>query len=151
MPKLPKRRRRKLVAISVMVLVLGGAFAWRTFRTSDDAIAVQVEKVARRDLTATVVAIGRIQPVTQIVISPEVAGEIIELPVVEGQAVKKGDLLLQIKPDNYKASRNSAEASYQFALGSRRQAEAELEKAESDFRQNEELFNRKLLSASAFQ
>src|SRR5215213_444347 len=150
MPKLPKRRRRKLVAISVMVLVLGGAFAWRTFRTSDDAIAVQVEKVARRDITETVVANGRIQPVTQIVISPEVAGEIIELPVVEGQSVKKGDLLLQIKPDNYQASRNSAEANYKFALGSRSQAEAELEKAAVQFKQNEELYKNKLISESVY-
>ena len=44
---------------------------------------------------------------TQVVISPEVAGEIIELPVKEGQLVKKGDLLVQIKPDNYAAAKNS--------------------------------------------
>jgi hypothetical protein len=64
-------------------------------------ISVQVEKATCRDLTETVVANGRIQPVTQVVISPEIAGEIIELPVVEGQVVKKGELLVQIKRDNY--------------------------------------------------
>ena len=55
----------------------------------------------------------------QVVISPEVAGEIIALPVKEGDHVKKGDLLVQIKPDNYEASRNSAEASYKSALASK--------------------------------
>jgi HlyD family secretion protein len=70
--------------------------------------------------------------------------------VVEGQKVKKGDLLVQIKPDTYQASRNSAEANYKFALGSRSQAEAELQKAEADFRQNEELSKSRLIPASTF-
>ena len=133
-----------------VVFAIGGAGAFQFFRKKDDPIVVQVEKVALRDVTETVVANGRIQPVTQVVISPEVAGEITELPVVEGQLVKKGDLLLQIKPDNYKASKNSAEASYKFALGSRSQAEAELEKARSDFKRNEELSGSKLISESVF-
>ncbi len=133
------------MAAAAFLLVAGG-LGYRYWGKADDVIAVQVEKVTRRDLTETVVANGRIQPVTQVMISPEVAGEIIELPVEEGQAVKKGDLLLQIKPDNYLASKNSAEANYKFAQGSRSQAEAELEKAAVDFKRNEELLRNKLLS-----
>lgn len=150
MPKPKKRRRRNLIIGLVLVLAVGGGVAFRFLRKSDEPITVQVEKVVRRDLIETVVANGRIQPVTQVIISPEVAGEIIDLPVIEGQLVKKGDLLVQIKPDNYQASRNSAEANYKFALGSRSQAEAELQKAESQFKQNEELFKNKLISASVF-
>src|SRR6185295_7266187 len=104
------RRRLTWIVAAVVLLAGGGWAAYRYFHKSDEVITVQVEKVTRRDLTETVVANGKIQPVTQVIISPEVAGEIIELPVVEGQEVKKGDLLIQIKPDNYKASRNSAEA-----------------------------------------
>ncbi len=145
----PKKRfRRKLIIAVLLAAAVGGGLAYYFLRKPDETITVQVEKVTRRDLTETVVANGRIQPVTQVMISPEVAGEIIELPVVEGQLVKKGDLLLQIKPDNYKAGRNSAEASYKFALGSRSQAEAEYVKAESDFRRNEELSKGKLISPS---
>jgi len=147
---MPKPRHRKKLVAALVLLVAGGSAWWGFFRKSDEVITVQVAKVARRDLTETVVANGRIQPVTQVVISPEVAGEIIELPVVEGQPVKKGELLLQIKPDNYRAGRNSAEASYKFTQGSRSQAEAELEKAAADFKQNEELFKNKLISASVF-
>src|SRR6266550_280406 len=108
MPKPKKRRPRNLIIGLVLVLAVGGGVAFRFFRKSDEPITVQVEKVARRDLVETVVANGRIQPVTQVIISPEVAGEIIDLPVIEGQLVKKGDLLVQIKPDNYEAGRNSA-------------------------------------------
>ena len=150
MPKLKKRSRKGLIAVLLLLLVAGGSSGYYFFRKPDGTITVQVEKVTRRDLTETVVANGRIQPVTQVIISPEVAGEIIELPVKEGQLVKKGDLLVQIKPDNYQAGRNSADANYKFALGSRSQAETELVKAESDFRRNEELSKSKLISASVF-
>ncbi len=132
MPKLKKRRRKFLIALALLV-VLGGGFTFYYSRKSDDIIAVTIDKVARRDLTEIVVANGRLKPATQVLISSEVAGEIIDLPVIEGQAVKKGALLVQVKPDNYQASRNSAEASYQIALGSVSQAEAELEKAQADF------------------
>ncbi len=114
-------------------------------------IPITVDKVTRRDLTEVVVANGRLQPATQVLISPEVAGEIVDLPVVEGQTVKKGDLLVQIKPDNYLASRNSAEASYQFAIGSSSQAEAELEKAEADFHRNEALSKSRLIPEKEMQ
>ena len=147
MPR-PKKRRRKWIIVLVLVLAAGGGFAFHSLHKTDEVTMVQVEKVTRRDVTETVVANGRIQPVTQVVISPEVAGEIIELPVKEGQVVKKGDLLVQIRQDNYQAGSNSAAASYKFALGSRSQAEAELLKAESDFRRNEELAKAKLISAS---
>ena len=150
MPSPKKRRRPKLLAALLLVLAAGGWLAFHYLRKTDENIAVQVEKVTRRDLTETVVSNGKIQPVTQVIISPEVAGEITALPVVEGQVVKKGDLLLQIKPDNYQAGSNSAEASYKFALGSRSQAEAELRKAEADFKRNEELFKAKLVAANVF-
>jgi HlyD family secretion protein len=146
MPKPKKRNPRKLLIALVLVLGAGGWAAYKFSAKKDETIDVQVAKVARRDLTETVLANGRIQPVTQVMISPEVAGEIIALPVVEGQRVKKGELLLQIKPDNYEASRNSAQASYKFALGSRQQADAELAKAAMDFQRSEELAKSNLVS-----
>jgi HlyD family secretion protein len=150
MQKPKKRKRRKLIFIFLFLLVVGGLIAWRLLKKPEEIITVQVDKCTRRDLTETVVASGRIQPVTQVVMSPEVAGEIIELPVKEGQRVKKGDLLLQIKPDNYVASKKSAEANYEFALGSQSQAEAELARAEADFKRNEELHKSKLVAANVF-
>ena len=148
MPKSKKRSRKKFFVAMFLLAAVGGGLAYRFFRKTDESIAVQIEKVTRRDLTELVVANGRIQPVTQVMISPEVAGEIIDLPVKEGQLVKKGQLLLQIKQDNYKAGSNSAEASYKFALGARSEAEAEFQKAQLQFRQNEDLARNKLISAS---
>jgi HlyD family secretion protein len=146
----PKRKsRKKLVFALIAGLALAGLFLPTFLRKKENAITVQTEKVTRRNLIETVVANGRIQPVLQVKISPEVSGEIIELPVKEGQLVKKGDLLLKIKPDFYAASRNSSEASYKGALASQNTAEANLKKAEQEFRRVDELFRNKLVSDSA--
>lgn len=110
------KKRRKIIVFTVIGLVLAALTAAALFRKRDVAITVQTEKVARRNLTEIVTANGKIQPVVQVAISPEVAGEITELPVKEGDCVKKGQLLVQIKPDNYQALRNSAEAAHRSAI-----------------------------------
>jgi len=114
-------------------------------------IIVQTEKVSRHNITELVVANGKIQPVTQVSINPEVAGEIVALPVKEGDQVKKGDLLVSIKPANYLAARDSAAASYQSAIANKNLAQAQLEKAEAEYKRNLELFHQKLVSESVFQ
>jgi HlyD family secretion protein len=88
--------------------------------------------------------------VLQVKISPEVSGEIIELHVKEGQNVKKGDLLFKIKPDNYLAASNSAQANYNSAVANRETAKANLEKAYLEYKRNDALFTEKLISDSDF-
>src|SRR3954465_10039303 len=119
----PKKRRKTLI-FTAIGLVLIALTCVAMFRKREVIITVQTEKVGRRNLTEIVVANGKIQPVIQVKISPEVSGEIIELPVKEGQAVKKGDLLVKIKPDFYIANRNSSEANYQYSLTSSNSAAA---------------------------
>ena len=144
------KNRRKIIIFSAIGAVLVALTLVAIFRKKEPVITVQTEKTTRRNLTELVVANGKIQPVTQVVISPEVAGEIIALPVKEGDSVKKGDLLVQIKPDNYEASRNSAEASYKSALASIDLAQAELEQAETEYKRNLDLSQKKLVSDSVF-
>src|SRR4030095_2384418 len=84
------------------------------------------------------------------VTSTGVAGEIVTLPVKEGDQVKKGDLLVQIKPDNYQASRNSANASYKSAIVSKNLSKAQLDRAEAEYKRNRQLFENKLVSESLF-
>lgn len=142
------KKGRKLIVFGIIALVLAALTLAAVFRKKEDAISVQTDKVKRRDLTELVVANGRIQPVVQVVISPEVAGEITALPVREGDKVKKGDLLVQIKPDNYRASRNSAEASFKSAQAGQTLAMAELDRAAAEHFRNQELFKNKLVSDS---
>src|SRR5689334_15078196 len=124
-----KKKRGRILLAGAVILLIGSVGAFLGFRRREAPIAVQMDKVVRRDITEMVVANGRIQPVVQVVINPEVSGEIIELPVKEGQPVKKGDLLVRVKPDNYIAQRNSAEANYKSSLAGVQLAKANLEKA----------------------
>jgi HlyD family secretion protein len=144
------KKRRKVIIFSVIGLVLAGLTVVAVFKKREAAVTVQTEKVARHNLTELVVANGKIQPVVQVKISPEVSGEIIELPVKEGQPVAKGDLVVKIKPDFYIANRNQAEAGYKSALAARATAEASRRKAEAEFKRSEDLFRTHLISDSAF-
>jgi HlyD family secretion protein len=149
-PKTKRKGRGKFVVIAIgFVLVLAG-FIFFALRKKEPAITVQTEKVSRHTITETVIANGKIYPVMQVHISPEVSGEIIALPVKEGQFVHKGDLLLKINPDLTIAALNQAKAGYESSLASKTTAAANLEKAEADFKRNKTLFDTKLLSESDF-
>lgn len=144
------KKRKRILIFSGIGAVLVVLTLVAILRKKDPVITVQAEKVARRDLVERVVATGKIQPVTQVVISPEVSGEIIELAVKEGQRVRKGDLLLKIKPDFYLAAFNQAKAGYESSVASKEEAAANLVKANADFKRNNELFNHKLISEADF-
>src|SRR5437773_3684817 len=144
------KKRKKTIVFSIIGLALASLTVGAIFNKREAVITVQTEKVARRSLTEIVVANGKIQPVVQVKISPEVSGEIIELPVKEGQAVKKGELILKIKPDFYTASRNQAEAAYKSSVAGKATAEANLRKAEAEFKRVQDLFRNHLVSGSAF-
>ena len=142
---------KKWFIIAGALLLLGGAAAgYYHWKHREIIIMVQTEKAMRRDLTELVVANGRVYPVVQVKISPEVSGEIIELPVKEGQCVKKGDLLLRIKPDFYQASRRSAEASFQASVANKDLAAANLRKSEIELDRHGELLKNKLISDSVY-
>jgi len=144
------KKRRKLVVFGLIIGVLLVLGLLTAFKKRDPMITVTTEKVTRRNLIELVTANGKIQPVLQVKISPEVSGEITELPFKEGMPVKKGDLIVKIKPDFYMAARNRADASYKSALAQKAIAEANLAKAKAEFKRNEDLFNNKLISESVF-
>jgi HlyD family secretion protein len=145
-----RKKRRKVWIFSIIALVLLGLAAVAVFRKRDIYTTVQTEKVARRSLTEVVPANGKIQPVLQVKISAEVSGEIIDLPVKEGQLVKKGDLLVKIKPDFYVAAMKQADAGYQSSLAGKTTAAANLKKMEAEFKRSKDLFRQKLISDSTF-
>jgi HlyD family secretion protein len=144
------KNRRKLIIFSAIGLVLVTLILLAIFKKREPVITVQTEKVARHSLTNIVIANGKIQPVIQVTISPEVSGELIELPVKEGQQVRKGDLLVKINPDIYIAAVNQAKANYESSIAAKASAVANLEKAQADYDRNLELFHQKLLSESDF-
>ena len=85
--RLTRRNRRVFIASAVIgILFLSVAPVWGSMFGEENTtlvqmlvqlIGIQKEKVVRRNLTELVVANGKIQPVTQVKISPEVSGEIL--------------------------------------------------------------------------
>ena len=144
----PRRKRKILIGVgaAILLLIIAGIINGRR----EKPIPVTTEKASRRNILQTVSATGKVQPEVEVKISPEVAGEIIELPVQDGVAVKKGDLLVKIKPDSYKALVEQQEASISAAKATNLQQKATLLKAEQDFKRAEDLFNKKLISVQEY-
>lgn len=103
-------------------------------------ITVQTDKTVRRDITQLVSATGTINPVHQVVITPEVTGEIVELPVKEGDTVQKNQLLIRIKPDSYLAQRDRAQANLDSAQATLKIKQIEKKRLEEDVKRTRQLF-----------
>ena len=116
-----------------------------------DPIAITTEKATVCDITQLVSATGKIRPEVEVKISPEVAGEIVEMPVIVGQPVKKGDLLVKIKPDNYMARVNQAKASLSAAEADSLQRKVQMLNDQLDLRRAQELFSKKLVSETDYK
>jgi HlyD family secretion protein len=137
-----KKSKKKIIIFSIIGVVLIALVLLVVLGSKREVVvSVQTEKIAKRTITQSVTATGKIQPEVQVVITPEVSGEIILLPVKEGMKVKKGDNLMKIKPDIYVAMRDQANAGLVSA-------KASLDRAKSEYNRAQELFKKGLNSTS---
>ena len=136
------------VIVAVAVLGIGKKKGWFG---NEMKIKVAVEKGVSRNIIEVITANGKVQPETEVKISPEVSGEIVELNVKEGDSVEKGKLLIKIRPDNYISVLNGAEASANNAKARLKQAEARLIQAKQDFDRNKSLWEQKAISEAEFE
>ncbi|MHB8904817.1 MAG: efflux RND transporter periplasmic adaptor subunit [Melioribacteraceae bacterium] len=147
-----KKSKKKLFIFGGLGLLLLVVLLLVIFSGSkEDIVVVQTEKVEKRNITQVVSATGKINPVYQVKISAEATGEVIDLPVREGDEVRKGQLLLRIKPDNYEAQKNSADARLAQSKSSLSATKAQLDKVESDYKRVQELAQKKLASESELE
>ncbi len=115
---------------------------------NEDVKIVEIAKVNEMTIVETVSATGKIQPEVEIKISSEVSGEIIDLPIKEGQQVKKGDLLVKINPDIYVSGVNRTAASVSNTKAGLSQADAQVKEAKANYDRNKALFNKGVISKS---
>jgi HlyD family secretion protein len=149
-PRKRRSRRRRYIILGAIGLVLVWIVVASIMSKREKPIQVTTEKAVRRTIVQTVSATGKIQPEVEVKISPEVAGEIIELPVEDGKVVKKGDLLVKIKPDSYKALVEQQQAAISAAKALNLQAKATLAKTEQDLKRSQDLFTKKMISESEY-
>lgn len=139
------------ILVLLVVLKLAGVIG------GDKTEKVTTEKASDKTVVETVTASGKIQPETEVKLSSEVSGEVVELKVKEGDIVKAGQLLCKVRPDvlqsGYErtvASFNAQKASVAAAQQQLAQNNANFVNAEATYKRNVELFNKKVISASEF-
>ena len=114
----------------------------------DKAKSVETSLVKATTIVETVSATGKIQPEIEVKIASMVSGEIIALPIKEGQVVKKGDLLVKINPDLYTSGLNRSVANLAAAKSGLAQAEAQFKEAKANYDRNKTLFEKGIISKS---
>jgi HlyD family secretion protein len=137
-----------LGAVAVFIAVLLGLKSAGVIGNNEDVKTVEITKVNQMTIVETVSATGKIQPEVEIKISSEVSGEVIALPIKEGQQVKKGDLLVKINPDIYVSGVNRTAASVSNTKAGLSQAEAQVKEAKANFDRNKKLFDKGVISKS---
>jgi len=109
---------------------------------------VDIALVNEMTIIETVSATGKIQPEIEVKISSEVSGEIIALPIKEGQVVKKGDLLVKINPDLYTSGFNRSVSNLSGTKAGLSQADASFKEAKSNYDRSKTLFDKGIISKS---
>jgi len=137
-----------IAVVLIVVLAVGKKQGWIG---SEGYLKVSVEKGVQREIVEVITANGKIQPETEVAISPDVSGEIVDLVVKEGDEVEKGQYLLKIKPEAYQMARNRAEASLNNAKARLKQAESRLELAGLDYKRSKKLYEDQAISESEFE
>jgi HlyD family secretion protein len=144
-----KKKKKKILIYSilgvVLILIIVAAIV---SGNKEKIVVVQTEIVVNRNITQVVSGTGTIQPEKKVDISAEVSGEIIELPVKEGQSVSKGDLLVKIKPDIYNQIIQQQQAGVNFSKSQVEVQQNNLKKAELDYHRTQQLYDNGMVSQS---
>lgn len=141
-------KKKKIIIISVIGVVVIAVILFAVMGKKDPGIMVNVETVQKKNIVQVVTASGKIYPKVEVKISPDVSGEVIELPIEEGQRVKKGDFLARIKPDFYVFQKDQSEANLTSATAMASSSQAQLDKAKTEYKRIKELYDKKLVSDS---
>ncbi|PTY00074.1 efflux RND transporter periplasmic adaptor subunit [Opitutus sp. ER46] len=149
----PKRKKslvKWIVIGGVVLLAVAIGLGVVAKKRRGAIVMVTTEKAIVKTITQTVSATGKVQPEVEVKIAPEVSGEIVKLGFREGAVVKKGDLLVAIKPDLYAAQVEQQEANLVAARAGAVQSKAQLLKAQEDLTRTADLFAKKLVSESDY-
>jgi HlyD family secretion protein len=152
-PQKPKKKSRRTLWLTVGIgAVLAVLMIVVVVQSKKGAkpITVTVEKAAIRTITQIVSATGKVYPETEVKLSPEVSGEIVELPVKEGDVVRRGQLLFKINPQLSRTQVEQAQSALSAAKAASLRAKAEQLRTAEEYRRAEQLFAQKLISETEY-
>lgn len=135
-----KNKKYILPLIIVVIIILAVMKSCGVFGSNEKIDQVDTQQATTATIVQIVTASGKIKPSTEVKIAPEVSGEITQLTVKEGDEVKKGQLLVQIKQDIYISAVNRAQAAVQQSIAALEQSAARLKESESEYKRSKLLF-----------
>lgn len=144
-------RKNKLIILGAFIAVIAGlVYLSKTGKIGnrDKGIEIETTKVDEITIIETVSATGKIQPEVEVKISSEVSGEIISLPIKEGQVVKKGELLVKINPDLYTSGYNRTVSNLSGTKAALSQADASFKEAKASYDRSKTLYDKGIISRS---
>ncbi|OXA83033.1 efflux transporter periplasmic adaptor subunit [Flavobacterium columnare NBRC 100251 = ATCC 23463] len=145
------KRKTKYILIGVIIVLVIGLIGLRKkgiLGNDSSIVEVQWQEVTERTIIETVSATGKIKPETEVKISSEISGEIIELPVKEGQMVQKGDLLAKVNPQLYLQGVNRTQAGLSNTKANLSQIEAQYKEAKASYERNKKLYEKGIISGA---
>ena len=145
-----KRRKGIRYTLSTAAVIVAAVVLYALFRT-DKGEPVVISRPARETIIEKIPANGKIRPVTEVKISPDVSGEIVELNVEEGDRVQKGDLIIKIRQDVYISLKDRAEAFLNSTRAQYRQQKASFDQAEQNYNRNLDLYEKRAISLQEFE
>lgn len=146
-----KKKNKALRNILAAVAVILAAVIIYAVLGQENGEPVTVAVPSTGTIVERIPANGKIHPVTEVKISPDVSGEIIELNVEEGDRVSRGDLVIKIKQDVYISLRDRAAATLNATRAQYQQQKASFTQAEQNYMRNKQLYGQKAISLQEFQ
>jgi HlyD family secretion protein len=122
-----KRNTRLWIILGIAAVVIAGLFMWSR-KNQDKGIAVEMEKVQKRTITEKVSASGKIFPETEVKMSSDVSGQVVELLVMEGDSVTKGQLMARIDPEIYQSQVERGSAGVNISRAQAANAASEIDR-----------------------
>ncbi|MDD2584002.1 MAG: efflux RND transporter periplasmic adaptor subunit [Bacteroidales bacterium] len=144
-------KNKKLIWIIVIAVLLVIVLAWYGSTKEKAAITVTAQEITGKTIVEVIPANGKIKPVIEVKISPDVSGEIIELNFKEGDQINKGDLIIKIKQDVYISMKERAEASLNSVKAQLTQQLAQFEQTQQTYLRNKTLFEQKAISEVEYE
>ncbi len=143
-----KKNIKWIIAVAVVFIIVMAVIGSKKGKS---AIQVTAEKIEKRSIVEVIPANGKIKPVVEVKISPDVSGEIIELNYKEGEYIKRGDLIIKIKQDVYISMKERSEASLNSVKAQLTQMQAQFVQIEQAYTRNKTLYEQKAISEAEYE
>ncbi|MEC4112857.1 efflux RND transporter periplasmic adaptor subunit [Myroides pelagicus] len=141
-------KKKYVIGGSVLILLIVIGLSTGVFSKRKEGVVVEVKVLGRDDIIEKVSGTGKVQPEIEVKLTSEVSGEIINLPIKEGQVVNKGDLLVEINPDLYESIVDRNQAVLETSMAGLSQAQAQLKEAQANYERNKTLYSKGVISGS---